>query len=920
MTNRALYRRLAHQARPYGLHLVGLFGLGLLASPVALLNPVPLKIVVDSVLGGRPLPAFLRPLALDAAAWSPTAILLFAIGLLLAVAAVGQAQALASTLLRAWVGERLVLDFRARLMDQAQRLSVSYHDSRGTADALYRIQQDAPSIQYILVEGVIPALAAAVTLVTMLAVTAKLDWPLALVAVAISPPLFLVSRVYRPRMRRQSRQAKKLDSSAAAAVQETLGVLRVVKAFGQEARETDRFLSRSREGMAARIGLALLQGRYGLLVGLITALGTAAVLLIGVGHVRAGALTLGQLLIVMGYVGQLYAPLKTIGQKASGLQSYLASAERAFALLDEKQDVPERPDARPIQRAAGAVAVRGVSFAYGPGRPVLHDVSFEVEPGTRLAIVGASGAGKTTLISLLTRFYDPTEGVIRLDGVDLRDYKLDDLRRQFALVPQDPVLFSTSVAENIAYARPGASAGELIAAAQAANAHDFIVRLPQGYKTPVGERGVQLSGGQRQRIAIARAFLKDSPVLILDEPTSAVDQAAEAAIVEAVRRLMRGRTVIVITHRSSLLESCTARVALENGRLVSGTGRVPAVARPAAVRERQAGLLSHPAAQAWRQLSPDSEPHRIVPLRISRRKSTVYRLEGAGPAGCAVVAKQSQKAPAVIERTVYEEILSGLTLPSLRYYGFVEGPDAEHCWLFLEEATGATYSRSLAADREHAGRWLGLLHTSAAEAAARAQLPEGGPGRYREALRSAQQGIRQHLGNPALSADDLDFLEQLLARLAELDADWSRLEEVCDGVPRTLVHGDFNGKNLRLRSASSGTTVLAYDWEEAGWGPPVIDLAQMATPASKLSANPDLPTYWSTVRERWSNTSPESVRRFASCGTVFRALAALSWESSSLDHEWAPTSVSYMRMFEAEIAHALEVLGGAPRSNWVSRS
>ena len=571
MGSAALYRRLLRQARPYWLHLAGAFGLGLLASPVALLNPLPLKIVVDSVLGGHRLPGFLQPLFPEAAARSPAAILLFAIGLLLAVAAIGQAQALASTLLRTWIGERLVLDFRARLVEQVQRLSVSYHDTRGTADALCRIQQDAPAIQYIMVEGVIPALAATATLVTMLAVTARLDWQLALVAAAISPPLFFVSRVYRRRMRGQWRHAKRLESSAAAVVQETLGALRVVKAFGQEARETDRFLRRSREGVAARIGLALLQGRYGLFVGLVTALGTAAVLLIGVRHVRAGALTLGQLLLVMGYLGQLYDPLKTIGRKASGLQSYLAGAERAFALLDERPDVPERPHARPLVRAAGAVAFLQVRFAYDGEHPVLCDVTFEVNPGARVAIVGTTGAGKTTLVSLLTRFYDPTAGAILLDGVDLRDYRVADLRAQFAIVLQEPVLFSTSIAENIAYGRPGASDLDIVRAAQAAGAHDFIARLPRGYATPCGERGMQLSGGERQRIALARAFLKDAPLLILDEPTSSVDVKTEAAILEAMDRLMRGRTAFLITHRTSALVTCDERLQLEGGRLVEAT-------------------------------------------------------------------------------------------------------------------------------------------------------------------------------------------------------------------------------------------------------------------------------------------------------------------------------------------------------------
>ena len=273
----------------------------------------------------------------------------------------------------------------------------------------------------------------------------------------------------------------------------------------------------------------------------------------------------------MGYLGQLYEPLKAMSRKASSLQSSLASAERAFALLSERPDVPERANARPLLRAVGALAFRHVSFAYGSGHPVLEDVSFDVPPGTRAAIVGTTGAGKTTLVSLLTRFYDPMAGAILLDGMDLRDYRLADLRAQFAIVLQEPVLFSASIAENIAYGHPGASDLDIVRAARAAEAHDFIARLPRGYATPVGERGMQLSGGERQRIALARAFLKDAPLLILDEPTSSVDVTTEAAILEAMDRLMRGRTAFLITHRPSAVVTCDVRLELEGGRLVEAT-------------------------------------------------------------------------------------------------------------------------------------------------------------------------------------------------------------------------------------------------------------------------------------------------------------------------------------------------------------
>src|SRR5213595_161757 len=632
-----LYRRLLSQARPYWPHVVALFLLSLLSSPLSLLTPLPLKIAVDSVIGSHALPHAIAPLVPEAIAHSPAVLLAIAVGLLVTVALLRQLQGLTNTLLQAYVREKLVQSFRARLFRHVQRLSLAYHDARGTADSTYRIQHDATAIQYVLIESVIPFISATVTLVGMTYVMTRIDWQLALIALAISPGLVVTGRIFRRRLRRHSREAKKLESSTMSIVQEALGALRVVKAFGQEAREEERFIRRSTEGMKVRLRLASLEGSFNVLVGLATAAGMAAVLLIGVRHVGAGVLTLGELLMVMAYLNQLYEPLRTISRKAATLQLHLASAERAFALLDEPLDVEERKQARPMARANGAVAFHHVSFAYGPGRPVLYDISFDIEPGTRLGIVGASGAGKSTLMSLLTRFYDPTGGHIELDGTDLRELRLADLRRQFAVVQQDPVLFSASIAENIAYARPGASDAELVAAAQAANAHEFIVHLPRGYETQVGERGIQLSGGQRQRIAIARAFLADSPVLILDEPTSAVDAVAEAAIVDAIQRLMRGRTVVLITHRSSLLSSCTSLVTLENGRVVSETTPVAPILvarrRPSAPRRRQPTLMSHPAVQAWRQLYPHSQPERIAPVRISARKATVYRLEGAGPAG-----------------------------------------------------------------------------------------------------------------------------------------------------------------------------------------------------------------------------------------------------------------------------------------------
>ena len=565
-SDRALFVRLLGEARPYWPHLLGLLGNGMLATPLALLGPLPLKIAVDSALGHQALPRLLRPPGI---APSPELALAVAAGLLIATAVLRQGQEFVDRVLRTYVMERQILDLRARLFLHAQRLSLIHHDRRGTADALGRIDRDAREAQTIVVESVFPSVAASLTLVGMLAVTARLDWQLALAASAIAPALYFINQHYRRRLRARWHAVKELETSALSVIQEVLGALRVVKAFGQERREQERFVRRSRESVRERLRLTVAEGGFGTLVGLLSALGTAVVLFVGIWHVQSGRLTLGELLLIMGYLAQIYQPLRTLSKRSVGMQSKLASAERVYALLDRAPDVPERPDARPLPRARGAIEFQAVSFDYASERPILRDITFEVPPGARVGIAGPTGAGKTTLVNLLLRLHDPTAGRILLDGVDLRDYRLADLRRQFAMVLQEPVLFSTSLAENIAYARPEASRHEIVAAATAANVHEFIVQLPQGYDTVVGERGMTLSGGERQRVSLARAFLKDAPILILDEPTSSVDVRSEALIMEALERLMQGRTTLVIAHRLSTLEHCDLRIEIERGRLAS---------------------------------------------------------------------------------------------------------------------------------------------------------------------------------------------------------------------------------------------------------------------------------------------------------------------------------------------------------------
>src|SRR5256714_27661 len=557
----ALYLRLFRWARPCWPHLVGLFLLSLLATPPALLVPLPLKIALDSGLGSRPLPHLLRPFVPPGFSLSPSSALLFAVGLLIAVTILTQIQTLALGLLKTYTGEKLLLEFRSGLFGQMQRLSLFYHDVKGIAESLYNVQYDAAAVQTALSERFIPLIGSAFTLVGMLYVTLKIDWQLAAIALLIAPILFLISNFYRRRLRRGAREVKKLEKSAMGVVQEVLGALRVVKAFGKEEDERHRFVRRSFEGMRARLKLALAEGKYNFLVGLTSAIGTATVLFVGFRQVQSGVITIGNLMLMMGYVTQLYEPLKTMGKNSAALQSYLANIERAFALLDELPEVQEKTNPRSLVRATGKIAFQNVSFSYGQSnRLALSQVSLQWDPGMRIGIVGPTGAGKSTLVNLLTRFYDPTEGQILLDGVDLRDYKLIDLRNQFAIVLQDPVLFSTSIAENIAYARPSASEAEIVAAAKAAGVEKFIRTLPDGYSTPVGDRGLLLSGGERQRIALARAFLKDAPILILDEPTSSVDVDTEARIMDAMVELMEGRTSIMIAHRKSTLDICDVRM------------------------------------------------------------------------------------------------------------------------------------------------------------------------------------------------------------------------------------------------------------------------------------------------------------------------------------------------------------------------
>ena len=565
-------KRAFEDLRPYLWPLVALLVISLLAVPIALIFPLPIKLLVDNVLGSQPLPGYLTIFVGSQA--SKSLAISLAISILLGAAVLTYLQNLVNVWYSNKVGNRMTLDVRARLFRQMQRLSIAYHDTMGASDSAYRTLNDAPMLRSFGIDNIIPLTTSILTLAAMILVMVYLDWQLALIALLVSPLMFLLTVTFRPRIRAGWRKYRASESAAMEVAQESLSASRLVKSYGQEERKNQQLVSHYSESLSAQLKVQVDSAFYGLLVGIVTASGLAAVLYIGIGHVQAGVLTLGSLLVVNYYVTQLYTPLRNVGASILDIQMSLTGAERYRAVLDEKPDVPESPNALPLARARGEIAFRKVSFEYTKDHPVLQDVSFSLPSGSCLGVVGPTGSGKTTLSTLMLRLFDPTKGVITLDDIDLKDYKLADLRNQFAVVHQETVLFSTTVAENIRFARPNASMDEVVAAATAAKAHDFITSLPNGYDTLVGERGMKLSGGERQRISLARAFLKNAPILILDEPTSSLDVHTETAILDTIQELMKDRTTLMIAHRPSTLRNCNMILMLEDGRVARMTSEV----------------------------------------------------------------------------------------------------------------------------------------------------------------------------------------------------------------------------------------------------------------------------------------------------------------------------------------------------------
>ena len=542
-----------------------LLGLGqvCLISAFELLKPWPLKLIIDSVLGGQPLPGGLG------AELSPGAVLLAACVALVAIyAALGAFSVLANyTTIR--IGQRMVRDLRSDLYAHLHRLSMAFHSRAQAGDLLYRVTADTFALQSLTMNCLFPATSALILLTGMAVIMLRLYWQLTLLALGVCPLLLLAIGRLNRRISDAAGDMRERESEVYGVVQRAMAAMRVIQAFTRENEEHRRFMIASERSLAAGLRLYTLQTFYSGVVNLVIALGTAAVVWAGARHVLEGTLTVGSLVVFISYLASLYGPINNMFQVYGLAQGARVGVQRVLDVLDVERDLADDGHRTfPAEGARGLVVWEDVDFHYAPDVPVLQGVTLRVERGQRVAVVGPTGAGKSTLLSLLPRFYDPTRGRVLVDGIDAREYRLSSLRRQVAMVLQPPLLFPVSIRENIAFGRPDARLEEIVAAAKAARIHDMVARLPRGYDTAVGENSVTLSEGEKQRLTIARAILRDSPILILDEPTSALDPETEGLIMEALERLQAGRTTFIIAHRLSTVRSADLIVVIKGGQVV----------------------------------------------------------------------------------------------------------------------------------------------------------------------------------------------------------------------------------------------------------------------------------------------------------------------------------------------------------------
>jgi ATP-binding cassette subfamily B protein/subfamily B ATP-binding cassette protein MsbA len=541
-----------------------------------LLKPWPFKYIVDGLLPGDTShgTASARQFIATWFGWTnATGAVLALCGILVIISLLSGLVGMLSNALLIRIGLKALLHLRTQLYSCLQALPLQFHDERRSSDSSFRVAYDSQSIQTIYNKGFATIFGAVVTLVSALVIMLKMDWRLTLVSMAVLPPVVWAIRHYGDRIRRESTTIQERESDLLATAQEGLGSIRMVQAFGRESFEVEQFVRHATRSLEANFRLNVTSMRSALVVGTLMALGSAVMYGAGSLQVLRGSLSLGDLLVFVAYLATLYQPIEQLTYTAWALEGAAAGAQRCFEVLDREEETKDAPDAVAIGAAKGEITFAGVFFDYDPKAPVLAGVDLAIAPGETVAFVGGTGAGKSTLLSLVPRFYDPTGGIVRLDGHDLKTLTKASLRSQIGMVLQDTLLFSSSIRENIAYGREGATEEEIIEAAKRAQAYDFIMAQPRGFETPVGERGGHLSVGQRQRIGIARAFLKNAPVLLLDEPTSALDPSTEKAIMETIAELMAGRTTLIITHRLSTVHHLGRVVLLENGRIAEqGTG------------------------------------------------------------------------------------------------------------------------------------------------------------------------------------------------------------------------------------------------------------------------------------------------------------------------------------------------------------
>ena len=547
--------------KPYWPSFILALGQVFVISAFELLKPWPLKIIIDNVLNNNPL-----QVGFDLN-WSRETLLLMACASLVVVYLLLGGLRVFSDFTTIRIGQGMVNDLRRDLYGRIQRLSLSFHTRQQVGDLMYRITADTMGIQTLTMNGFFAVLSTLVLLAGMFVVMVSLDPYLTLLALVVCPALFVAIALLNQKLSSAAVHARDKQSMVYSLVQRTLSGIRVIQAFTKEEDEERRFVKASTESLAADLRLYNLQNFYYVVIDVTIAAGSAAVLWVGSQHVLSGELSVGEIVVFTSYLASLYAPISSIFQTYGSIQSARVGVRRTFDILDSEQVMPDGHRALGNQRAKGEISFKEVSFGYDSCQPVLKDINLRIAPGKKIAIVGPTGAGKSTLVSLLPRFYDPQSGRITIGGIDIRDFQLKSLRRQIAMVLQPPVLFPVSIRENIAYGRPEASLEQVIAAAKIAQVHDFIEQLPDKYDTVVSEQGSTLSEGQKLRLTIARGILLNAPILILDEPTSSVDPETEALIMEGLERLMEGRTTFIIAHRLSTVRQADLILVIRDGQI-----------------------------------------------------------------------------------------------------------------------------------------------------------------------------------------------------------------------------------------------------------------------------------------------------------------------------------------------------------------